>query len=85
MELVPDVSTRSFLVAARKFVSWRGLCRIIYSNNALTFKRASRDLAELRKILRHSEVVNHFANATIEGSFIVERAPWWGGFYERLV
>lgn len=85
LELVPDISTRSFLLAFRRFVSRRGLCRIIYSDNALTFKRASKDLAELWKILRHSEVVNHFANATIEWRFIVERAPWWGGFYERLV
>ena len=28
---------------------------------------------------------DYFAGLRIEWCFIVEKAPWWGGFYERLV
>lgn len=85
LELVNDMTTESFLQAFRRFVSRRGLCKIIYSDNALTFKRASRELALLWNVLRHPEALSYFANANIEWKFIVEHAPWWGGFYERLV
>lgn len=85
LELVNDMTTQSFLQAFRRFVSRRGLCKIIYSDNALTFKRASKELALLWKVLRHPETLSYFANANIEWKFIVEHAPWWGGFYERLV
>ncbi|KAM7303343.1 hypothetical protein ISCGN_013304 [Ixodes scapularis] len=81
LELVSGLSTRSFLFAFRRFVSRRGLCRVIYFDNPLTFKRASKELTELWKTLLHPDVVN----SGIQWRFIVERAPWWEGFYERLV
>ena len=34
---------------------------------------------------RHHEVQSYTANQGIEWNFIVELAPWMGGFYERLV
>lgn len=85
LELVHDMTTASFLLAFRRFVSRRGLCRVVYSDNALTFKRATKELTELWNVMRHPDVIDHFSNAGIEWKFIVERAPWWGGFYERLV
>lgn len=57
----------------------------MYSDNALTFKNTSRDLAALWSVITNEEVKNFVANFRIQWKFIVERAPWWGGFYERLV
>ncbi|XP_077547781.1 uncharacterized protein LOC144160032 [Haemaphysalis longicornis] len=85
LELVTDMSTGTFIHAFRRFVSRRGLCRGVYSDNALTFKRASKDMGNLWKALRHPDSQRYFSNSGIEWKFIAERAPWWGGFYERMV
>ena len=52
------------------------------TDNAKTFKSASVDV---KKISRSSEVKQYLANRQIDRQFIMERAPWWGGFWERLV
>ena len=52
------------------------------TDNAKTFKSASVDV---KKISRSSEVKRYLANRQVDWQFIVERAPWWGGFWERLV
>lgn len=85
LELVRDMSTESFLMALRRFISRRGIPRVIYSDNAMSFKRANKELSQLWKSLRHPATLDFISNARIEWKFIVERAPWWGGFYERLV
>ncbi|XP_064479062.1 uncharacterized protein LOC135392275 [Ornithodoros turicata] len=85
LELSKDMSSKSFLQALRRFVSRRGLCRIVYSDNFLSFKRSRSELKELWLALRDPVVKDHFSTSKIEWRFIMERAPWWGGFYERLV
>lgn len=82
---VNDMSASSFLFAFQRFVLRRGPCCAIYSDNALTFKRALKELTELWRTLRHPEVIDHFTSVRIEWHLIIERAPWWGGFYERLM
>lgn len=47
LELLSDQSTDNFLLALKRFVSRRGLCKAIYSNSATTFKRADQDLKNL--------------------------------------
>lgn len=42
--LFSDMTVNSYLLALRRFISRRGLPCVIYSDNALTFKAASRDL-----------------------------------------
>ncbi|GFS78421.1 integrase catalytic domain-containing protein [Trichonephila clavipes] len=74
-----------FLLALRRFLARRGNCKVIYSDNARTFKAAERELAYFANILKDSEFQNFVADKDIHWKFIVERAPWWGGFYERLV
>lgn len=38
LELVSCMSTEVFLLAFRRFISRRGVCSVIYSDNARTFK-----------------------------------------------
>ncbi|GFW27075.1 integrase catalytic domain-containing protein [Trichonephila clavipes] len=85
LELVSDMSTKCFLLALWRFLARRGNCKVIYSDNARTFKAAERELAYFANILKDSEFQNFVADKGIHWKFIVERAPWWGGFYERLV
>ncbi|GFU33236.1 integrase catalytic domain-containing protein [Trichonephila clavipes] len=85
LELVSDMSTKCFLLALRRFLARRGNCKVIYSDNARTFKAAERELAYFANILKDSEFQNFVADKGIHWKFIVERAPWWGRFYEPLV
>ena len=82
LELLPSLSTEGFLQAFRRFSSRRGLPRILISDNAKTFKAASK---ELSKIKRSYEIHQHLANKGVSWRLIVEKAPWHGGFWERLI
>ena len=82
LELTRELSATAFLLAFRRFTSRRGLPKVIMSDNAKTFKHCSR---EIMKIARAPEVLGYMTNHQVEWKFIVEKAPWWGGYWERLV
>lgn len=85
LELVSNLSTVNFILALRRFVSRRGFCRTIYSDNAKTFVKADAILKEIWSKISNQEVSQYFASNNIIWKFIVPRAPWWGGFWERMV
>lgn len=85
LELIDDQTAPSFLNAFRRFVSRRGFPSVVYTDNALTFKRSKKEVTQLWETIRDPQVKNTFANHKIEWKFILQRAPWWGGFYERLI
>ena len=82
LELLRSLTVESFLLAFRRFASRRGLPAILISDNAKTFKRSSK---EVQKIARSKEVMRYLSNNGVSWKFIVEKAPWWGGFWERLI
>ncbi|KAG8239837.1 hypothetical protein J437_LFUL011463 [Ladona fulva] len=49
LECVSDLSTHSFLLAFRRFVSRRGVCSNLYSDNATTFQGAAQELKAMFK------------------------------------
>lgn len=71
LELVPDLSTETFLRCLKRFVSRRGVPRLVISDNGKTFKGSC-----LKPFLSQHGIV---------WKFNVPRAPWWGGFFERMV
>ena len=86
LELVNDMSADSFLLCFRRFISARGTPIEIISDNAKQFKLSSDTINAIwGRLLRSEEVQNYVSNVGIKWSFIVELAPWMGGFYERLV
>ena len=82
LELCKSLDVQDFLLAFRRFASRRGLPATINSDNAKTFKSSSK---EIRRITRSNEVLRYLVNQRVTWNFIVEKAPWWGGFWERLV
>ena len=76
------MGVEEFLMAFRQFASRRGLPATIVSDNAKTFKACSGQVA---KISLSIEVSRYLVDNQINWTFIVERAPWWGGFWERLI
>ena len=82
LELTAGLNVETFLLAFRRFISRRGLPATLMSDNAKTFKSASKDI---RSITRSTEVIRYLTNQRTSWRFIVSRAPWWGGFWERMV
>ncbi|GFQ91937.1 integrase catalytic domain-containing protein [Trichonephila clavata] len=86
LELVTSLTTEAFLLAFRRFISRRGLCTVIYSDNARTFKRAETELRRLWTIINHPDMKEFCAASKgVKWKYIIERVAWWGGFYERIV
>ena len=82
LELTRDLSALSFLQAFRLFTARRGLPAKLQSDNAKTFKASS---VNIRKIMQAAEVKTDLANKQVVWDFIVEKAPWWGGYWKRQV
>ena len=71
LELTPDMGAEALIRASKRFQARRGIPRFIISDNGKTFK----DLTVKSYVIENGTQWN----------FITERAPWFGGFYERLV
>ena len=82
LELVPDLTAEAFIRCLRRFTARCGIpCKIV-SDNSKTFRSASKMVTSL---LGMPETQQHFKNLHLQWMFILEKAPWWGGFYERMV
>ena len=82
LDIVPNLTTSAFLRSFKRFTARRGLPRRLISDNGKTFVAA----AELIKATTiDEEVQGYLAGVGVEWQFNLERAPWWGGFFERMV
>jgi hypothetical protein len=52
------------------------------SDNGKTFKAAARTI---NAIMQPEDIKRYLSGRGIEWVFNIERAPWWGGFFERMV
>ena len=82
LEVVEDLTTGEFTQACRRFVSHHSIPKVMLSDNATNFKGAAK---MLKTLVKHPELSSFFADHQIEWRFIPKRAPWYGGFWERLV
>lgn len=76
------MSIEYFFRSFRRFVLRRGLPRRVLSDNAKTFKSAARIF---REIMSHKDANYYLEGAKIKWSFNIEKTPWWGGVFERLI
>ena len=73
LELVDSLAQTDTTLALRRFCARRGVPTIIWSDNAKGFQATKRHLEE------------SFGDEAPDWKFIAPRAPWWGGFWERMV
>jgi Pao retrotransposon peptidase/Protein of unknown function (DUF1759)/Family of unknown function (DUF5641)/Putative peptidase (DUF1758)/Integrase zinc binding domain len=88
LELVSSLETKSFLAALRRFISRRGACSDIYSDNGTNFRGAAnqldKDLQEaIKKSTQHA--AEKLANDKIKWHFIPPATPHFGGLWEAAV
>lgn len=89
LEVVSDLTTDAFLAALRRFVSRRGKCSNIYTDNGSNFLGARRCLNEMHKVLlsqtHNDDVAVALAKDGISWHFIPPSAPHFGGLWEAGV
>ncbi|XP_062714102.1 uncharacterized protein LOC115267934 [Aedes albopictus] len=86
LELVIDLSTVKFLQALRRFVSRRGLCSDIYSDNGRNFIGAANELRKLVRSKEHQQAVaEECASHRIRWHFNPPKASHFGGLWEAAI
>lgn len=80
-ELASALSVEGFIECLRRFISRRGRPRYIYCDNGTNFVGTANALEGLdwEKIIKEASIFQ------IEWHFNPPSAPWWGGWWERLV
>lgn len=81
LELVLDLTTEAFIQAFRRFRNRRGNPKLLCSDNGTNF----RGYDNLMRAIDWEKVKREFEFERIQWDFNPPSAPWWGGYWERLV
>ena len=73
LDLSPDLSSTSLIQSLKHFIPRRGIPKLFISDSGTNFCSEEEKLRQELMILG------------IKWQFIVEAAPWWGGFWETLL
>ena len=76
------MTAEAFIRCFKRFTARRGFPVRVVSDNAKTFKAAAR---MVKTIVEMSPVTSYLSNIGVRWVFNVERAPWWGGVFERMI
>ena len=82
LDIVTDLSTETFLRCLKRFAARRGMPRKFVSDNGKTCKAAAKFI---KAVFKDDMVLEHLSGLGVEWKFNLEKAPWWGGVFERLV
>ena len=82
LELTRTLSASDFLLAFRRFVGHHSVPSLIISDNGRNFVGFNNFLKEIQE---EREVKDYLCDQSVRWRFITPRAPWTGGFYERLI
>lgn len=88
IELASDLSSKSFLAAFKRFVSRRGFCSDIYSDNGTNFVGANRELKSMFEKTMTDISTTSAEILAIKGTkwhFIPANSPHFGGLWEAAV
>ena len=85
LQLVPDMTTKSFIQALRYHAAIYGSMEEILCDNSKTFTSAETQLNEVYDLINAEEAQSFLAARRIKFSFIPKRSAWFGAHYERLI
>ncbi|XP_043480434.1 uncharacterized protein LOC122510088 [Leptopilina heterotoma] len=80
-ELASSLSTDEFMDCFRMFIARRGRPKYMHSDNGTNFK----GLANALKRLNWEIIAKRTSTMEINWVFNPPSAPWWGGWWERLI
>ena len=82
LKLCCDLSCAEFQRALKEFIARRGCPQTLVSDNGKTFVATGKWLSTLKK---DHNLASYIGALNIRWKFNLARAPWWGGFFERLI
>ena len=82
LDLVTDLTGQTFLKSFRRFAARLGTPTLINTDNAKPFRFSAKFFDTLSQ---NQLFLTFLQDRRIEWRFNMERAPWWGGYFERLV
>ena len=82
VDVVLNLSCSSFIRSFRRFTAHRGTPHRMISDNGSTFTSAAK---AIRSIVTDKTVSEYMLGRSVEWCFNVEKAPWWGGIFERMI
>lgn len=85
IEVITDLTSDGFLSLLKRFVSRRGLCLHIYSDNATNFIGCNNELISVQRLIESSNVRNYSVHSNIQWHFLPARSPHFGGLHEAAV
>lgn len=81
LKCIWSLNIQDFLLGFRRFSGRSGLPATITHDSSKTFKSSCK---EIRKITRSNEIKPYLVNNRTTWNFLVEKALWWGGFWEKF-
>ena len=82
LDVVPDLTAETFIRSFKHFICRQGIPRLVVSDNGKTFKTTAKFFSSIFQL---PEVQTFLLNHKVRWTFNLERAPWWDGFFERMV
>ena len=82
LKLCRDLSSAEFQRALKVFIARRGCSQTLVSDNGKTFVATGKWLSTLKK---DNNLASYIGALNRRWKFNLARAPWWGGFFERLI
>ena len=80
-----DLSTESYILAFRRFVSIQGVPERLISDNTKNVKDSSKTITALSSQILEAEKMQRCLASHRRWQFVIESAPWWRGFYKRPI
>ena len=80
LDLLPNLETAECLRSLKRFIAHRGRPERIYSDNGRTFVGAAE---WMKTVMKDERLQTYLSTNQIKWQF--NRAPWWGGQFERLI
>lgn len=89
LELVTDLSSEAFILAFKRFISRRGKCCNLYTDNGTNFHGGKRIISEMAQILldetTNKDIYSSLAKDGTTFHFIPPSSPHFGGIWESNV
>lgn len=85
LELAFDMTTDTFILALRRFISRRGYVKLLRSDNGTNFTGAEKELKDALLQLNQTKIIEFLNKQEIEWKFNPPASPWMGGVWEALV
>ncbi|GAB6024610.1 hypothetical protein CHUAL_014256 [Chamberlinius hualienensis] len=85
LEVVRDMNSSSLINAVRRLGARRGIPNSIYCDNGKTFAKLDQNIQQYRSMVMNRQLHSYLFQNNITFYFNSPKAPWWGGFWERMV